>query len=86
MLLIGLEIFFIFVLIPYILSWLSFGLLNYLTHKEDKPRDVPLMNLLAPGEGWHKKHHDKPMANKIHFLDPAGIVIEKFFIRAKSSS
>lgn len=83
---IGIDYFIIFVLMPYVLSWISFGLLNYVSHKNGEPVDVPFMNILAPGEGWHKYHHHNPMKTKLNNYDPAGILIEKFFAISKSSS
>jgi fatty-acid desaturase len=74
----GLNTFLIFGVIPFILSWFSFGLLNYLAHKHGHPVDVPFMNILAPGEGWHKIHHDYPHKYKLHKYDIAGIIIELF--------
>jgi stearoyl-CoA desaturase (delta-9 desaturase) len=76
MLLIGIKVFIIFVFMPYILAWLSFGLLNWTAHKDGEPRNVPIMNLLAPGEGWHKTHHEEPRASKLHTYDIAGIIID----------
>lgn len=86
MLLGGADLFVIFVLMPYVLAWLGFGLLNWAAHKDGNPTDVPIMNLLAPGEGWHKQHHNKPMATRLHKYDIAGWTIEKFFATTKSSS
>jgi stearoyl-CoA desaturase (delta-9 desaturase) len=86
MLLGGADLFVIFVLVPYVLAWLGFGLLNWAAHKDGNPTDVPIMNLLAPGEGWHKQHHNKPMATRLHKYDIAGWTIEKFFATTKSSS
>ena len=46
-----------------LLSWLGFGLLNYFGHKEGKPVNVRLLNLIAPFEGNHADHHQgKPTA------------------------
>lgn len=86
MLAIGFDIFVSFVLMPFILAWIGFGMLNYFAHKDGKPSDMPMLNFIAPGEGWHKTHHEKPMATKLHKYDIAGIVIERFFIKPKSSS
>jgi len=85
-LLFGLNAFVIFFLSPLILSWIGFGLLNYFAHKDGIAQDVPFMNILAPGEGWHKKHHDHPSHYKLNKLDIAGVIIERFFIKPKSSS
>lgn len=86
MLLGGLDIFVAFVIVPFVLAWVGFGMLNWLAHRTGTPVDVPVLNILAPGEGWHKQHHLKPMATRLHKYDIAGIVIERFFIRTKSSS
>jgi hypothetical protein len=82
----GFDLFVSFVLVPFILAWIGFGMLNYFAHKDGKPSDMPILNFIAPGEGWHKTHHEKPMATKLHKYDIAGIVIEKFFIKPESSS
>lgn len=78
--------FIIFVVMPYVLSWINFGLLNWITHRNGAPVDVPFMSLLAPGEGWHKYHHTHPMAYKLNKYDIAGWLIETVFIRSKSGS
>lgn len=85
-LILGINYFIIFVLIPYILAWIGFGLLNYFAHKDGEPTNVPLLNIIAPGEGWHKNHHDKPMATSLHKYDIAGIIIERLFTKPKPSS
>jgi fatty-acid desaturase len=82
----GLDFFIIFFLSPLILSWIGFGLLNYFAHKDGTVKDVPFMNILAPGEGWHKVHHTHPNYYKLHKFDIAGVIIEKFFVKSKSSS
>lgn len=86
MLLGGFNLFIMFVVGPFVLSWIGFGMLNYFAHKNGEPTNVPLLNIIAPGEGWHKNHHDKPMSIKLHKYDLAGHVIERFFISTKFSS
>ena len=86
LLLINLNLFIIFFLCPLLFSWAGFGLLNYFAHKNGHPENVVLLNLIAPGEGWHKNHHDSPKDYKLHKLDIAGIIIERFFVRSKPSS
>jgi fatty-acid desaturase len=83
MLIAGINYFIIFVAMPFILAWAGFGLLNWMAHKEGKPADVPIMNIIAPGEGWHKYHHDHPMAYKLNRFDIAGWIIERVFIKSK---
>lgn len=75
-LLLGVNAFLIFCAIPFVLAYFSFGLLNYVTHRTGEPRDVPIMNLFAPGEGWHRHHHQHPMHSSLHRFDPAGWVIK----------
>jgi stearoyl-CoA desaturase (delta-9 desaturase) len=84
-LLFGLNAFLIFVMAPYVIAWAGFGLLNYVAHRNGMPNDVPIMNLIAPGEGWHKYHHDHPRAHKLNKYDIAGWTIERFFAKPKSS-
>ena len=79
MLLLGLNAFVIFFLSPLILSWVGFGLLNYFAHKDGNAKDVPFMNVLAPGEGWHKVHHEHPASYSLHKYDPAGYLIKYLF-------
>ena len=86
LLLVGINAFVVFFISPLVLSWIGFGLLNYFAHKDGEAKDVPFMNILAPGEGWHKSHHDYPTQYKLNKLDIAGVIIERFFIKPKSSS
>lgn len=85
-LLLGLNVFIIFFISPLVLSWIGFGLLNYFAHKDGIVKNVPFMNILAPGEGWHKVHHDHPNYYKLNKFDIAGVIIERFFIKSKHSS
>lgn len=82
----GLNLFLIFVVMPFMLSWIGFGLLNWIAHKDGKPIDIPVMNILAPGEGWHKYHHEHPRKHSLNKYDIAGWTIERFFAKPKSSS
>lgn len=75
-----------FVLMPYVLAWVGFGMLNYFAHKNGEPADMPILNLIAPGEGWHKHHHDHPMKYKLNRYDIAGWLIETTIIKPKSRS
>ena len=84
MLLCGIDLFLIFVAMPFILAWIGFGLLNWAAHKNGKPIDVPVMNILAPGEGWHKYHHDYPWKSRLNKYDIAGWTIERILIKPKS--
>lgn len=83
MLLFGIKYFLIFVVSPFVFAWIGFGLLNWIAHYNGKPNDVPIMNLIAPGEGWHKYHHEHPKAHRLNKYDIAGWAIERFFIKAE---
>jgi fatty-acid desaturase len=54
-------------------------MLNYFAHKDGEPQNIPVLNLIAPGEGWHLNHHKQPKSYKLHKYDIAGVVIERFF-------
>ena len=86
MLLGGIDMFITFVVVPYVLAWLGFGMLNYFAHRHGEPTDVPLLNFIAPGEGWHNQHHLKPMSTRLHKYDIAGVIIERFFIKSESGN
>jgi len=82
----GVNLFMMFVVIPFILAWVGFGMLNYFAHANGQPNNVALLNLIAPGEGWHKQHHLKPMSVRLHKYDIAGICIERIFTKSKFSN
>lgn len=73
----GLDLFITFVVVPFVLSWAGFGMLNYFAHKDGEPKNVPLLNFIAPGEGWHKNHHSTPGATSLNKYDVAGFIINK---------
>jgi stearoyl-CoA desaturase (delta-9 desaturase) len=81
----GINAFIVFVVFPFVLSWVSFGMLNYFAHKDGKPVNIVWLNLFAPGEGWHMNHHKSPRSTKLHKFDLAGYFIEKFITRTKPS-
>jgi fatty-acid desaturase len=83
LLLFGIHSFIIFGVIPFLLSWIGFGLLNYFAHKNGEPENVPLLNIIAPGEGWHRTHHDRPNDYKLHKYDIAGVIIELYISYSK---
>jgi stearoyl-CoA desaturase (delta-9 desaturase) len=85
-LLLSFNLFVILVVFPYVVSWIGFGVLNWAAHKDGEPCDVPIVNLLAPGEGWHKYHHDNPSKYKLNKYDITGWLIERFFITTKPCS
>jgi stearoyl-CoA desaturase (Delta-9 desaturase) len=77
------QLFFIVIAMPYVCARVIFGVLNYLTHRNGESEDLPLLSLLAPGEGWHRVHHEHPGRYRLHQLDIAGWIIERIFITTK---
>ena len=75
-LLYGLTAFYIFVVSPFVMAWLGFGLLNYIAHKDGEAKDIPMLNVIGLGEGWHKYHHAHPGATSLNKYDIAGVLIE----------
>lgn len=78
-LMIGFQWFFIFILSPLVLGYLSYGIFNALGHKDNKPVTNYFINLLSAGEGHHNIHHNNPKQIKLSKYDISGIVIEKYF-------
>jgi len=65
-----------FVVVPAIIAPIGFGMVNAITHYNNKVRNVPLINLLVAGEGYHQGHHDG--ANlRFHKYDHTGFILEK---------
>jgi len=76
----------IFAVMPFVFSYIGFGVLNYVAHRKGQATNVPWTNIIAPGEGWHENHHKHPRNYRLHRLDYVGYIIEKLFIKSKSSS
>lgn len=64
-----------FVLVPAILAPIGFGLVNAVTHRNNKVQNVPWINFLVAGEGYHKGHHDGKTV-RYHKFDHTGFFIE----------
>lgn len=87
-LLISIEFFIAFALMPFIFSKIGFGLLNTVGHgvsapndKSNGPQNKPWLNFFIAGEGWHKIHHEKPWQLRLHKYDTSGFIAEKLFAR-----
>jgi stearoyl-CoA desaturase (delta-9 desaturase) len=76
-LLISVKFFVAFALIPFIHAKLGFGLLNTLGHSQDGGSNVPWLNLLIAGEGYHKEHHKNFRKIRLHKFDSGGWIAEK---------
>lgn len=68
-----------FVLMPWLLGFIGYGLFNLLGHKDGKPTNNWLINILAVGEGFHEPHHKNINRVRLHRWDVTGWVIELFF-------
>lgn len=51
--------------IPVVIAFHGYGLLNLLGHKNAKPHNSWIANILTAGEGWHANHHDRAFDYKI---------------------
>lgn len=70
-----------FVFIPWILSRIGYGLGNAITHDEKGAKDVPWMNILMAGEGFHKQHHNGKTF-RLHKWDSTGALLN-FLVKCK---
>ena len=75
--LISFQVFFIFVLSPLVLGFISYGLFNALGHKDEKPVTNYFINLLSAGEGHHNIHHKNPNKIRLSEYDISGWIIER---------
>lgn len=78
-LLIHWKFFVAFVLMPWLLGFIGYGLFNLLGHKNGKPTNNWLINILAVGEGFHEPHHKNINLVRLHKWDITGWIIELFF-------
>ena len=77
------QVFVGFVMIPYVLGFIGYGLFNFLGHKDHKPRNNWIINILAVGEGFHEPHHENTRKIRLHKWDITGWVIETLFTPVK---
>jgi len=76
-LLISFKFFVAFALIPFIHAKLGFGLLNTVGHKHEGGANVPWLNLLIGGEGYHKEHHKNFKKIRLHKYDSSGWITQQ---------
>src|SRR5210317_247696 len=76
-LLISFKIFFIFVLSPLVLVFISYGIFNAFGHIDNKAVTSNFINLLSAGEGHHNVHHANPKQIKLSDYDISGWIIER---------
>ena len=61
---------------PIIYSYIGFGSINALCHRNGKVVNLMWINLLAAGEGYHKNHHENPRSWKLGAYDPSALFIK----------
>jgi len=71
----GPYMFLSFIVMPAILAPIGFGLVNAVTHKNNTVNNVPWINILVAGEGYHKGHHDGSTV-RYHKYDHTGWALE----------
>lgn len=69
-------VFLSFVVVPAVLAPIGFGMVNALTHWNNQVRNIPLINILVAGEGYHKGHHDG-LVVRYHKFDHTGFLLQK---------
>ena len=77
-LLIGLEFFIAFIVIPSVLGFFGYGFFNAAGHKDYQPRTNFWINILSAGEGFHDVHHNDPNQIRLNKYDISGTIIERF--------
>jgi stearoyl-CoA desaturase (delta-9 desaturase) len=73
----GLHVVIAAIVIPAVLSAIGFGSVNAICHKNGNSRNVPIVNILVAGEGYHDEHHHGKMV-RYHRNDTTGIIVEQF--------
>lgn len=74
-LLLGIEFFIAFVIMPAVLALIGFGCVNAICHLSGESKNHPWANILTAGEGYHAEHHDGKVL-RFHKYDFTGAVLE----------
>lgn len=77
--LLPIQYFLFFIVLPFLYGYASYGLLNVLCHTKQGIRNLILITVLTGGEGWHHVHHDDSKLYRLHKYDLLGWVTEKLF-------
>jgi len=64
-----------YTVIPSVCALIGFGLVNGVCHIGGKTRNVPAINVMTAGEGYHAEHH-KGKNLRFHRFDQTGAVLE----------
>lgn len=81
--LISLQAFAWFFLLPILVGHWAMNLLNHIGHDKAGPKTSWFFNLLTPGDGFHKFHHENPKAARFSKYDLLGAFIEKALSKPK---
>ena len=76
---ISIKFFIGFIVIPFVLSFLFYGLFNTLGHKNGQAVTNHIINLFAAGEGYHDIHHKNWKKIRLGKYDMSGLIIERMF-------
>mgnify|MGYP001038425356 CR=1 FL=1 len=74
-----------FMLFPAALTLFFGTLVLSWAHKDYKPRTVYWLAIITFGDAFHDVHHDHPTWHRLHKYDIIGWLIEKVFIRDKTT-
>lgn len=67
------------ILVPIMISFVGFGMINYLCHRRGKIRNLPWLNLITAGEGYHREHHSNETLLRYSKYDLTGYILEKVY-------
>ena len=73
-------------LLPVLTGHWAMNLLNHVGHNKSGATTSLFFNILTPGDGFHKFHHDNPRAARFDKYDLLGIFIEKALSVKKASA
>jgi len=76
--LISIKFFIGFIVIPFVLSFIFYGLFNTLGHKNGSPTTNHIISWFAAGEGYHDKHHDNWKQIRLGKWDIGGLFAERY--------
>lgn len=67
-------------LLPILVGHWMMNLLNHIGHDENGPTTSRFFNLITPGDGFHRFHHENPRAARFGDRDWLGWFIETFLV------
>jgi len=73
-------------LLPILVGHWGMNLLNHIGHDENGATTSVFFNIITPGDGFHRFHHENPRHARFHKYDLLGLFIEKCLASPKHSS